>query len=565
MASLLLEPCRTDPDPGSCPELFDQLRGEFTQLRAELAALRRDNLELRQQVGYWKSMQARALERCTALEHDNEHLRGEVARLNAQLFGQKSEKASRTDRSNHLDGLDDGDGTTANSQAQPTPRSRTGPPRRDFSHLPTRVELVELPEAEQVCPRCGQPWRERSDTEDSEQLEIEVRAYRRVWRRRRYQATCACAGGQTRTAPRPAKLIPKSLLGTSIWVEILLDKYASHRPTERLLTAWEGLGLPIAASTVASGLQRLVPLFEPVGQAIQERVQQSPVQQADETRWLVFVDQDGKEGHRWWLWAFLGTDAIVYVLDPRRSHEVPEGHFQADVSVVLLVDRLASYKAMAPVKAGVVVLAFCWAHVRRDFIGVAKSFPELKPWALQWLRLIRQAYRHHSRRLQPGDAPSVAQADAALRSVMDTMRAQAAAELSAAALRQPCRKVLVSLQEHWTGLTRFVDDPRIPMDNNRSERHLRGPAVGRKNYYGSAAAWSGQLAALLFSVVATLQNWAINPRTWLRWYLTGCAAAGGQAPASVEPYLPWNLSVSQRDALKDPDFGSSVFDLPDSS
>jgi transposase len=204
-------------------------------------------------------------------------------------------------------------------------------------------------------------------------------------------------------------------------------------------------------------------------------------------------------------------------------------------------------------------------HVRRDFIGVAKSFPELKPWALPWLRLIRQAYRHNGRRLQPGDAPGWAQADAALRSVLDTMHAQAAAELSAPALRQPCRKVLVSLHEHWTGLTRFVNDPRIPMDNNRSERHLRGPAVGRKNYYGSAAAWSGQLAALLFSVVATLQSWAINPRTWLRWYLTGCAAAGGRAPASVGPYLPWKLSVSQREALKDPDFGSSVFDLPDSS
>jgi transposase len=204
------------------------------------------------------------------------------------------------------------------------------------------VELVELPEAEPMCRRCGQPWRERSDTEDSTPIEIEVHAYRRVLRRRRYQATCACAGGRTRTAPPAPKLIPKSLLGTSVWVEILLDKYASHRPTERLRAAWKDLGLPLAASTVAGGLQRLLPLEEPLGQAIQERVQQSPVPQADATRWLVFVDQEGKVGHRWWLWAFLGTDAVVYVLDPRRSHEVPEGHFRADLSVVLMVDRLAS-------------------------------------------------------------------------------------------------------------------------------------------------------------------------------------------------------------------------------
>lgn len=565
MVALLLEQGRTESDPGDRPALLDQLQSELAQLRAEMDRLRRDNLELRQQVGYWKSRHADALERLTTLAQANDHLRGEVARLNAQLFGRKSEKQSPKDRSNQLEGLDDEDGTTGAPPPKPPQRPRKGPKRRDFHHLPVREELVELPDAEQFCPRCGRPWRERSDTEDSEQIEIEVKAYRRVIRRRRYQATCTCAGCHTRTAPPPPKLIPKSLLGTSVWVEILLDKYASHRPTERLLAAWELLGLPIAASTVAGGLQRLVPLFEPLYQAIQERVQQSAYQQADETRWLVFVDQEGKEGHRWWLWVFLGADAVVYVLDPRRSHDVPEGHFRAGVAVVLLVDRLASYKAMGPVKAGQVVLAFCWAHVRRDVIAVAKSFPELKPWALVWLRLIRQAYRHNDRRQVPDDAPAVAAADRALRAVMGTMQTQAAAELAAPALRLPCRKVLESLQEHWTGLTRFVDDPRIPMDNNASERCLRGPAVGRKNYYGSSAAWSGQLAAVLFSLVATLQCWAINPRSWLRWYLHGCAAAGGRAPASVAAYLPWNLSAAQREALKDADFGSSVVDLPDSS
>jgi transposase len=564
MAALQLESRHTEPQPGERAPSLDQVWAELAQLRAEAATLRRDNLELRQQAGYWQRMHARASERLHALQRDNEHLRGEVARLNAQLFGQKSEKQSRRDRSNHLDGLDDEDGGSG-PQPPTAPRPRPGPKRRDFSRLPARPELIELPPAEQVCPRCGRPWRPRSDTEDSEQIEIEVRAYRRVFRRRRYQAPCGCAGCQTRTAPRPPKLIPKSLLGTSVWVEVLLDKYASHRPTERLLAAWEHLGLGIAASTVAGGLRRLLPLFEPVYQAIRERVQQAAYQQADETRWLVFVDKEGKEGHRWWLWAFLGAEAVVYVLDPRRSHEVPEGHFRAGVSVVLMVDRLASYKAMAPVKGGRVVLAFCWAHVRRDFIAVGKSFPELKPWALQWLRRIRQAYRHHGRRLQHLDAPGFAEPDAALRGVIEGMATQAAQELSAPQLRQPCRKVLASLQEHWAGLTRFVDDPRIPMDNNGSERCLRGPAVGRKNYYGSSAEWSGQLAAVLFSLLATLQRWAINPRTWLRWYLGACAAAGGQAPASVAGYLPWNLSASQREALKGPELESGGFDLPDSS
>jgi len=84
---------------------------------------------------------------------------------------------------------------------------------------------------------------------------------------------------------------------------------------------------------------------------------------------------------------------------------------------------------------------------------------------------------------------------AGLEQAVAAMRQQLETELADPTLRTPARKVLTSLQEHWSGLTHFVADPRIPMDNNLSERRLRGPALGRKNYYGSGARWSGRLAA----------------------------------------------------------------------
>jgi transposase len=121
--------------------------------------------------------------------------------------------------------------------------------------------------------------------------------------------------------------------------------------------------------------------------------------------------------------------------------------------------------------------------------------------------------------------------------------------------------VLESLQEHWEGLTLFVDDPRIPMDNNASERRLRGPALGRKNYYGSGSLWSGRLAAMLFSIFATLKLGKLNPRKWLEWYLDSCAQNGGKAPADIQPFLPWNLSAAQRRALGGEDTSCN----PDSS
>jgi transposase len=220
---------------------------------------------------------------------------------------------------------------------------------------------------------------------------------------------------------------------------------------------------------------------------------------------------------------------------------------------VLEVDRYSGYKAMAQVKSGLMVLAFCWAHVRRDFVGVGKSWSELRPWALSWLRRIRHLYSVNRKRLrhQSGSAKFQEQ-DALLRQAVEATRAEAGRELSDPQLRQPCRKVLESLQEHWIGLTRFVDDSRIPMDNNASERAVRGPAVARKNFYGSGSLWSGRLAAAMFSLLATLAHWNLNPRRWLTWYLESCAASGGKTPEDIQPFLPWNLSAERRAALAMP-------------
>jgi transposase len=538
----LLEPDLEVECPPSVAELIWELRQEVAELRVEVSRLRRENLELRQQAGYWQSRHADAVRRIAVLERENEQLRGENRKLQAQAFGRRSEKQSRSDRSNQLD-----DPSEAKpSQPRGHQRGHPGHPRRDYSHLPVRIDPPrELPEADRVCPDCGLPL-VACGTEEAEQLEIETVVYRRVTQRCRYKRTCSCPGQRTWTAPVEPKLISKGLLGVSVWVEILLDKFASQRPTERLLNQWQFLGLDLAAGTVTAGLRRLEPFFQPVLEALRQRNRASVLTQADETRWLVFCEWEGKVGHTWWLWVFGGNDTVVYLLDPFRSHDVPENHFPKNACGVLLVDRYSGYKAMAQVKAGTLLLAFCWAHVRRDFVRVGKGWPELKAWALEWLKRIRELYRLNRQRLQN---PAAASAAAALRRAVTAFQQQVALELADPSLREPCRKVLTSLQEHWPGLTLFVEDPRIPMDNNSSERRLRNPALGRKNYYGSGALWSGRLAAMLFSILATLQLWQINPRAWLRWFLDSCAAAGGQAPKDIQHFLPWNLSAAQRAEL----------------
>src|SRR5882672_4238836 len=90
---------------------------------------------------------------------------------------------------------------------------------------------------------------------------------------------------------------------------------------------------------------------------------------------------------------------VVYILDDSRSHQVPEDHYPPQAVGVLMVDRYSAYKAMIQVKNGTLILVFCWAHVRRDFVRVGKGWPELKSWALEWLRRIRELYRWNRQRL----------------------------------------------------------------------------------------------------------------------------------------------------------------------
>lgn len=531
-------------DTSAIPPLGEASPGEVVRLRSQVETLQRENLALRQQVGYWKAQHHRALQRIKKLEEQLELLAAQVRQLRDQQFGTSTEKPSQTDRSNTLEGFD---------EHEPAPdepkKPRVVPKRRSYDHLPVKTETIELPVERRACPQCGQLRQEMTDTEDSEQLEIEVKAYRRVIHRKRYRPTCDCSRCPTITAPVPPKLIPKSLLGTSVWVEILLAKYHTHLPIERQLSAWSLFDFDLAASTVNTGLKRLQPLFTPIYELIRDRNRLSKYHQADETRWFVFAEKTGKVGYRWWLWVFLGEDTVVFVLDASRSHEVPEKHFHAEHKTILMVDRYPAYQAMKQSKDGIILLAFCWAHVRRDFIKVAKGYPELKDWAIAWLTLIRDVYRCNRKRVQWIGMPEFAGTDAKLRTILTTMQTTATEQLADEKLRAPCRKALESLQNHWDGLTRFVDDPRIPMDNNASERVQRGPAVGRKNYYGSGSEWSGQLAMMLFSIFATLQKWAINPRTWLRWYLDECAKAGGKVPGDVSRFVPWNLNDDERKQL----------------
>jgi transposase len=498
--------------------------------------------------GYWKAMHARALDREAQLKAENDQLKALLRLREQQLFGRKSETTAATAPPT----------PDASRVGAPPPRPRgqqrgkPGPRRRDHSHLPPVPEDHVLPPDQCRCSRCGQPFTDFPGTEDSEVLEVEVRAHRRIIRRRRYRPTCGCgAHPGVVTAPPPPRLIPKSVLGVSIWVTVLLDKYLFYRPTYRLLADWDTIGLDLSLGTLTDGLNRLLPLFEPVYEAMVKRSQGQTLWHADETRWLVFASIEGKVGYRWYLWVFHSSEVVIFILAAGRSHDVPEEHLgPVEGPGILVVDRYKAYQAVDKVKSGLIILAFCWAHVRRDFLTLARSWPDQEAWALGWVERIGGLYQLNEARLNVrADAAAFATADGALRAGVTAFGARGEAELGEPGVHPARRKVLESLGNHWTGLTVFVEHPEVPMDNNTAERAHRGPVVGRKNYYGSGSVWSGRLAAMMFSLFQTLCLWDLNPRLWLTAYLQACAEAGGGAAVDVERFLPWNLSPEERRAL----------------
>ena len=227
-------------------------------------------------------------------------------------------------------------------------------------------------------------------------------------------------------------------------MSVLLDKYLSYRPTYRLLADLRSHGLDLSPGALTGGWRQLLPLFEPLYEALSARSQQDDLWHGDETRWLVFAAVAGQVGYRWYLWAIQSAEVVVFILAAGRAHDVPEEHFGPVAGGILVVDRYKAYQAIDKVKSGQIILAFCWVHQRRDFLEMVRSWPQEQDWALGWVARIGELYHRNGRRLElREDSEGFAQRDEDLRGAVDAMAAQAEAELADPDLQPARQRVLL--------------------------------------------------------------------------------------------------------------------------
>jgi transposase len=546
----------TNPSPSNTSHRPDAGK-EGTPFAQETVQIsKQEHVQLKWGNRYWQRQHIQALERIAELKKELEHAQAEIRDLKQRLYGKHSEKGTTLSEAQ-------ADDTTIPPRPRGQARGSKGHGRTPRPHLPVIEECRALPSDEQACPVCNASFDLFPGTEDSNIIEIDVKAHVRKIKRQRYKKTCQCptVPGLI-TAPPAPRLIAKSSLGVSVWVEVLLGKYLYATPTHRLCADLKNLGAPVAMGTLTGGLKKLTPLFEPLLAALLEKHFTERLFNGDETRWKVFQTIEGKIGNRWYLWLTRSASVVFFWMAPGRGADVIKTHMTGlnrETLIIFVCDRYRAYQCWAK-DSPFILLAFCWAHVRRDFLDSAKAWPELTEWMHAWVEAIGELYHLNALRLAFWDealplseqSPSFQAQHQALTASLEAMSTKRDLALADPDLHPTQKKVLSSLSNHWAGLTVFLDYPQTPMDNNKGENSLRNPATGRKNYYGSGAVWSADLAAMLFSILQTIILWGLNPRHWLHDYLTTCAENGGLAPTDLTPFLPWAMDAVRLDQLKHP-------------
>ena len=199
-------------------------RTPFSQTMVELT--KQEYIQLKWDSRYWRRQHDRSLAREAALKQEIERLQALNRDLKQRLYGKSSEKTVTTSEAQ----ADEGKSSRPRGQK---PNSQ-GHGRTERPHLSVIEEWHDLPPNQKLCPQCAKPRASTSKTEDSDILEIRVTAHVRRIKRRCYRG-CGCPDVPFLiTAPPAPRLIPKSSLGVSVWVEVLLQKYQHSIPTNRL-------------------------------------------------------------------------------------------------------------------------------------------------------------------------------------------------------------------------------------------------------------------------------------------------------------------------------------------
>lgn len=481
--------------------------------------------------------QARKLDSADA---EVERLRAIVEAFQRHRFGRRSEQL---DPDQLQLGLEDVE--TALAQAEAASEAKAQRPRGDRPRktnrgsLPAHLERIErlVDVEDKACPCCGGALH-RIGEDVSERLDVVPTTFRvLVTRRPRYG--CRSCESAVIQAPAPARIVEGGIPTEALIAKVLVAKYADHLPLYRQAQIYARQGIQLDRSTLADWVGRAAWYLRPLRDHILDGLRRSERLFADETTAPVLDPGRGrtKTGQLWAYarddrpWGGTGPPMVAYVYAADRKAERPDAHL-GDFAGILQVDGYGGYTALAR-RRGQLNLAFCWAHVRRKFYELADS----SPVASEVLRRIALFYAIENEvRGTPADERRAAR-DERSRVIVDDLRQYLEALGRQVSAKSRLGEAIRYALTRWDGLSRFLDDGRIDLDNNTVERSIRPLALNRKNALFAGSDEGGDNWAVIATLIECCKLNGINPHKWLTETLT--SLANGHPANSVGDLMPW--------------------------
>ena len=456
------------------------LEAENLEMAKMIKRLKRENFELRHGT-------PEQLDLALQIEELEERL----ARRNKALFGDSSEKRPK-------------DKTSRREKKQ------SGHGRREQPEL-ERVEEHHISNVEgESCEMCGGALNASEGfVEESEEIDIIERKFV-LKRHTRQKYKCEC-GSCIKTATGPLKLFPGARYSVGFAIHVAMAKYADHLPLERQVKGMKRDGLVVDSQTLWDQLNAIAELLEPAWTRQKEYVLSRPVIGADETHWKLLTrgKKKGGDGKRWQVWAICSPEAVHYSFEASRSAETARSVL-GDFSGVAITDGYAAYESVKK-RGGKFRLAHCWSHVRRKFVEVEDSHPGKCETILDLIGKLYEVEREAK-----GRSPDEVLALRREKSQPIILAIQKWALEAEVLPESSLGKAIKYMAGVWEGLRVFVDNAEVQLDNNATERALRGIVVGRKNHYGSKSERGTRAAAILYTLIESAKLAGVGPHTYLQ-------------------------------------------------
>jgi transposase len=332
-----------------------------------------------------------------------------------------------------------------------------------------------------TCPKCEAAFPEASQTPQQVYERIELPPLRPdVTQVRLFGGRCGCCGERV-SATAPVGLEQGSPFGHSIAAMVVYLHYAHAIGMERLVTLMDELfSLSISEGAISNILARArQPLLDATA-AIENVVLASPVICSDETSVRV-------KGKTWWEWVFIGTLAVLHVIQPSRGKAVVSALFGAIRPEVWVSDMLGSQRGHG------VLWQVCLAHLLREAQYAIECGDTAFSAPFRWLLLRAIAIGRRRETLR----------DATLKQYLYDLDRRLDRIMAAVPVGEPGRKLHKRMLAYRAHLFVFMINRAVPCTNNVSERHLRPSVIFRKVTNGFRCEWGAETYAAFRSVVST--------------------------------------------------------------